>query len=46
MSVQQIYSRTTGMLQDPSVVSFTAVLRALISTLDLDGLTPNISRQW
>ncbi|EDV34209.1 uncharacterized protein Dana_GF21091, isoform A [Drosophila ananassae] len=45
MSVQQIYSRTTGMLQDPSVVSFTAVLRALISTLDLDGLTPNISRQ-
>ncbi|KAH8338881.1 hypothetical protein KR074_009034 [Drosophila pseudoananassae] len=45
MNVKTIYSRSKGFLQDPSVLSFTAVLRALVSALDLDGLASTLTRQ-
>ncbi|EDX02325.2 protein hold'em [Drosophila yakuba] len=45
MTVKQIYSRAEGELRDPSMHQFTAVLYAMVTKFDLDGLTSHISRK-
>ncbi|XP_064556296.1 protein hold'em [Drosophila montana] len=45
MSVQQIYARAEGELQDATSEHFTAVLYALVSKFDLDGLAASISKK-
>lgn len=46
MTVRQIYARAEGELQDTSREHFTAVLYAMVTKFDIDGLTNCISRKW
>ncbi|EDW66183.2 protein hold'em [Drosophila virilis] len=45
MSVRQIYARAEGELQDATSEHFTAVLYALVTKFDLDGLAASISKK-
>ncbi|KAM8721023.1 hypothetical protein ACLKA7_006971 [Drosophila subpalustris] len=44
MTVQQIYARAEGELQDTTSEHFTAVLYAMVSKFDIDGLTNCINK--
>ncbi|KAH8396182.1 hypothetical protein KR222_004658 [Zaprionus bogoriensis] len=44
MTVRQIYARAEGDMQDASSDHFTAVLYAMVTKFDIDGLTSCISR--
>lgn len=46
MSVRQIYERSEGNLQDVTTEQFTAVLYAMVSKFDIDGLATSISKKW
>lgn len=46
MTVRQIYERAEGELQDASREHFTAVLYAMVTKFDIDGLSSCISRKW
>lgn len=46
MTVRQIYARAEGELQDASREHFTAVLYAMVTKFDIDGLSSCISRKW
>lgn len=46
MSVRQIYTRAEGELQDATSDQFTAVLYAMVSKFDIDGLATSINKKW
>ncbi|XP_017869982.1 PREDICTED: protein hold'em [Drosophila arizonae] len=45
MSVRQIYARAEGELQDATSDQFTAVLYAMVSKFDIDGLATSINKK-